>query len=166
MVSYQVYNVENSYLTDLGILNVKGKMKHKELETIIENFIKSNFKEIYHELIELVLINTKTNRREFRFNLVFELDDSNNPIDTTLHPFLENHFESSFTYEFLEAYENTFKEPFITKEPIKISGTIEDVDYFLIESFCSQSEEDCKKYKNNCVECITNKYNLDIVYTR
>jgi hypothetical protein len=116
MANYQVYNVnyggeQTISLTDMGIINVKGKIKYEQLELIIEEFIKNNFKEFYNELIDLVLINVKTKQILHRFNLVFELDELDNPIDQTLHPFLDV-LESEFLYEFLEAYKNTYGKEF------------------------------------------------------
>jgi len=51
MPNYRIYNVdyidgEKYKLSDLGILNVKGKIKYEELEQILENFIKTHFKEL------------------------------------------------------------------------------------------------------------------------
>jgi len=116
MPNYQVYNVnyggdQISSLTDMGILSVKGKVKYEVLESTIEEFVKVNFPELYHELIDLVIINSKTKQILHRFNLVFELDDLNNPVDYTLHAFLDI-LESSFLYEFYEAYENTYDKEF------------------------------------------------------
>ena len=116
MPNYQVYNVnyggdQISSLTDMGILSVKGKIKYEVLESTIDEFVKVNFPELYHELIDLVIINTKTKQILHRFNLVFELDDLNNPVDQTLHTFLDI-LESSFLYEFYEAYENTYGKEF------------------------------------------------------
>jgi len=170
MANYQVYNVnnvdgemENYSLADMGILNIKNEIEYEEIEIILDNFIKNNFPELYHELIELVLVDIKTNKAVYRFNLVFELDESNNPIDQTLRPFVD-HLESSFKYEFLQAYYNTYNEELRPNAPIKIIGVQADIN-FLLEDVCSASKEDCKKYKNICIECISNKYNLKITYT-
>ena len=116
MVNYQVYNVnyggdEISSVTDMGTLNVKGKVKYEKLESIIDEFVKTNFIELHNELIDLVIINTQTKQILHRFNLVFELDNLRNPIDQTLHTFLDS-LESSFLYEFYEAYENTYGKEF------------------------------------------------------
>ena len=116
MTNYQVYDIQQdeeqiNLLMDLGILSVKDNIECEELESTIEKFVSTNFKELYHELIDLVLVDIKTNKAVHRFNLVLELDELNNPIDQILHPFVDI-LESSFKYEFLQAYYNTYDEEF------------------------------------------------------
>lgn len=113
MPNYRIYNVdyidgEKYKLSDLGILNVKGKIKYEELEQILENFIKTHFKELYNESIDLVIINNKTRQILHRFNLVTDLD---NPEDLSLHTSLDT-LESEFLYQFLLGYFITFGEEF------------------------------------------------------
>lgn len=116
MPNYQIYNVnyidgEKYSLTDLGILNVKGKIKYEKLEEIIEEFVKNNFPELYHELIDLVIINSKTKQILHRFNLFFKYDETNNPVGKTLYTALDS-LESDFLYQFLIAYKNTYGKEF------------------------------------------------------
>jgi len=116
MPNYQVYNVnyggdQISSLTDMGILSVKGKVKYEVLESTIDEFVKVNFPDLYHELIDLVIINSKTKQILHRFNLVLEYDESNNPVDQTLHTYLDC-LESDFLYQFLKAYKNTYGKEF------------------------------------------------------
>lgn len=113
MPNYQVYNVnyidgEKYSLTDLGILNVKGKIKYNDLELILESFIKTHFNELYNESIDLVIVNIKTKQILHRFNLVTDLE---NPEDLSLHPFLDV-LESEFLYQFLLGYYITYSEEF------------------------------------------------------
>ena len=62
------------------------------------------------------------------------------------------------------AYYNTYDKEF---EPntVNVVGTKENIDKLLEDQSCLELEKYCNKYENECIKCIANKYNLDIIYS-
>jgi len=83
MVSYEMYNFESEELVKyIGTLHINKNLTYEEIESIIDDFIKDNFEELYEELLEIVMVNTETQIMDYIFSLLKnhgEFDDFNDP---------------------------------------------------------------------------------------
>lgn len=112
MINYKIYQMPcNKPMKEICNIEVEDNITYDELEIQIDTLLRTTYKELVFAGIELVLVDTKTNNAEHRFNYIEDNDEDFNVQSDELIPFLDI-LESSFLYEFVECYEDTYGEKF------------------------------------------------------